>query len=106
MPLLAQLIGSLLGGLVTWLAQVFTKQVAVRVTAGAALVVIVAALMAVFNLHVAPLVAQAFATSYGQVIGLAFPPVAGTCLATITTVWLACASYKLQQRVIGMSAGV
>lgn len=105
MPLLATFLGNLFAGFATWLAQFFSKQVAARVAGGAALVAIVAALMLVFNTAVAPLVAQAFSTSYGQVIGLAFPPVAGTCLSTITTVWLACASYKLQQRVIGMTAG-
>lgn len=105
MPLLANFIGGLFTGLATWLATFFTKQVAVRITAGAALVASLAALMLLFNTQVAPLVAMAFSTQYGQVIGLAFPPVAGTCLATISAMWVACTTYKLQERIITMTAG-
>lgn len=106
MPLLGALIGNLLAGLAVWLAKVIGTKVSVRVVAGASLLAAMAALMAVFNTQVAPLAAQAFSTQYGAVIGLAFPPIAGTCLATIVAVWLACATYRLQVNLIKLSSNV
>ena len=56
--------------------------------------------MVLFNAMVSPLVASMFSTQYGQFLGLAFPPVAGTCLATITATWVGCSTYKLRERAI------
>jgi len=62
-------------------------------------------LLGVFNTAVAPIAAAAFSTSYGQVLGLAFPPIAGSCLASIAAVWAACGLYGIQRRALGMMAG-
>lgn len=106
MPLLATFIGNLLAGLVAWLAKSLGTKVAARTVGVAALLAAMGVLMLLFNTQVAPLVASAFTTSYGAVIGLAFPPIAGTCLATITAVWLGCATYRLQVNIIKMSSNV
>jgi hypothetical protein len=58
----------------------------------------------VFNNVVSPLVGQMFSTQYGQFLGLAFPPIAGTCMTGIAATWGACALYKLKVQSIKMSA--
>lgn len=104
MPVLAQLFVSLFGGLASSLVAIGTKKVATVAYAVVAFGVALAALMAAFNLLVAPLVQAMFTTQYGQFLGLAFPPMAGTCLAAIGTAWGACALYKLKVQSIKMSA--
>jgi hypothetical protein len=46
---------------------------------------------------VIPLAAALFQTSYGSIFGLAFPPIAGTCILAITTVWSAAALFSYQR---------
>lgn len=104
MPLLAGLISSLFGGIASLVALVWAKKIGVTVVAVAAFAAALVALMATFNLLVAPLVQSMFSTSLGQFIGLAFPPIAGSCLASLATCWGACALYKLKVQAIKMSA--
>lgn len=104
MPLFATFLGSLVTGLATFLAQFLSRKVAIATAAIAALATVTGGLLLAFNLAVAPLVASAFSTQYGQFLGLAFPPVAGTCLATYATVWAACVLYRWQ--VDGIKIGV
>lgn len=106
MPVFAVWMGALFGQLAGFLAKFMAIKFAIRTTAATAIVGFTIALMALFNSVVAPLVAQAFSTQYGTVIGLAFPPVAGTCLAAIVTVWTACGTYRMQVGFVKMSAGV
>jgi len=106
MPLFASLFSSFFGALGAFLTKLFVAKVAVRVAAVAALASLGGVLMVTFNGIVAPLVAQAFSTAYGQFLGLAFPPVAGTCMAGIAGLWLACTTYKLQERAIMVTAGI
>jgi len=104
MPLLGALISSLFGGIASFFALLWAKKISVTVLAVAAFGLALVALMAVFNLLVTPLVAAMFSTQYGQFLGLAFPPMAGTCLASLGTCWGACALYKLKVQSIKMSA--
>lgn len=104
MPILAGLITSLFGGIASLLAVLWGKKIAVSVLAVAAFAAALVALMATFNLLVSPLIAAMFVSTYGQFIGLAFPPMAGTCLAAIGACWGACALYKLKIQAIRMSA--
>jgi len=106
MPLLAAAIQALFTALGAFLLKLFVARLALRVVGVGAIVAAGAALMALFNSVVAPLVAQAFSTSFGQVIGLAFPPIAGTCLAAFTAVWSACGLYSLNRRAIMLTSGV
>jgi hypothetical protein len=104
MPLLGALLATLFGGVASFLVAIFAKKFAVAAAAVAALAVATVALMAAFRSLVAPLVANAFNTQYGQFIGLAFPPAAGNCLATIALCWSACALYRWQVTAIKLSA--
>lgn len=106
MPIFATLMMSLFGGIASFFIEFVTKKIAVAGAAVAAFAVCLVVLMAVFNAAVAPLVQAMFSTSYGQFIGLAFPPMAGTCLASIATVWTACALYKLKMQSIKLTASV
>ena len=104
MPLLAGLFGLLMGGMASMIALFWAKKISVAVLAIAGFALALAALMIVFNALVTPLVAAMFSTQYGQFIGLAFPPMAGTCLTAIAACWSACALYKLKVQSIKMSA--
>lgn len=104
MPLLAALLTSLFSGFAAFLAQYLSKKVVTVGLAVAAFALALGVLMAAFSFIVSPIVAQLFNTSYGQFIGLAFPPMAGTCLAAISAAWTACALYKLKVQSIKMSA--
>lgn len=104
MPLLAALWATIVGAFASFIAQIWAKKVLVVGLAITAFATAFAALIAVFNMLVVPLCAAMFATQYGQFMGLAFPPMAGTCLASIGTCWGACALYKLKMQSIKMSA--
>lgn len=106
MPLLAGWIGSLFSALGLFLAKLFLARLAIKIAGVAAITAITGGLMFVFNAQVAPLVAGPFSTSYGQLLGLLFPPVAGTCIAAMTTIWLACSSYQLQRQAVQQLTGV
>lgn len=104
MPLLGALLSSLFGGIASLVALLWAKKISVTVVAVLAFAAALLALMATFNFLVAPLVQSMFSTSLGQFIGLAFPPIAGSCLAGLGTCWGACALYKLKIQSIKMSA--
>lgn len=100
MPLLGGLLLNLFSGLAGGMASWFAQRTATKIVVTGALVFTAGALMIVFNTTVSPLVGSLFNTAYGQFLGLAFPPVAGTCMTAITTCWVACATYKLRERAI------
>lgn len=104
MPLLGALIQALFVGIAGWFTKVFLSRLAMRVVGVTALIAALAALMVFYNNTVSPLVASAFSTQYGQFLGLAFPPVAGTCLTAYAGVWAACGLYTLNRRAIQTTA--
>lgn len=106
MPVFAAMVGTLFTALGGFLLKMFVAKVAIRVAAVAAITFFGAALLATFNYQVAPLMAQAFNTQYGQVLGLAFPPIAGTCIAALLAIYAACSLYKLQVKMTLATAGV
>jgi len=106
MPLFATFVGSIFGALSTWLVGLLGARVALRVAAIATLAGLAVALLAFFNGVVAPMAGAAFSTSYGQLIGLAFPPAAGTCLAAIAAVWAGCVTYRLQVQAVKITANI
>ena len=85
-------------------AYYLSREQCTALAAAAAFTAALASLVGVFNAWIAPLVAQAFNTQYGQFIGLAFPPIAGSCLATLASAFLAIQVYKLGQRIATVSA--
>lgn len=104
MPLLAQLLTSLFGSFIAGLTKDLSRKATTLVVATGSFAVAAVTLMAAFRLVVKPLALAMFSTQYGQVIGLAFPPVAGSCIAAITACWIACAAYKMQLLIIKTTA--
>lgn len=103
MPLLGVLLSGLLGSLATFFAKFVTRKLAVIGAAMAALATITTTALLAMNTIVTPLVANLFNTQYGTVIGLAFPPAAGNCMAAIGLSWAACALFKWQFRALAIS---
>lgn len=106
MPAFAALVEALFAGLASFLTRLFIARIGIRVIAVGAITALGTALIALFNTTLSPLAAAAFSTQYGQFLGLAFPPVAGTCLAAIATSWVAITTYRLQVGAIKTTAGI
>lgn len=100
MPLLGALVQLLFSKLMLFMGLLFAKKVALTLAGITALVAISSALYATMRSVVIPLATALFSTSYGSIIGLAFPPIAGSCILAITTVWSACALYSYQRTAI------
>lgn len=106
MPILGTLLASFFTGVSTFLAKLFAARVAIRLAAVATIATLGTALVVAFNGVVAPLVSALFSTQYGQLLGLVFPPVAGTCLAAVVGLFLACAIYRLQVQAVKITANI
>lgn len=104
MPILAGLISSLIGGFASLIALLWAKKLGVAVLAIAAFAAALVVLLAVFNGLVTPLLTEMFSTSLGQFIGLAFPPISGTCMVSLGTCWGACALYRIKLQAIQATA--
>lgn len=100
MPLLGALVRGLFVQLFGLLGFIFAKEVAVKLAFAAALLAITGVLYVAMRTAVVPLASSLFTTSYGSIIGLAFPPIAGACMLAISTVWVACGLYSYQRRAI------
>lgn len=106
MPLLAKFIELLFTSFATFLSRLFAARLALRVAAVGTIIVLGTTLMVAFNAFVAPLVAQLFATQYGQLLGLAFPPISGTVMTGIMGLWVACTTYRLQLQAVKVTSGL
>lgn len=104
MPLFAAFFSTVIGAFASFLALGASNKVTVMVLATGAITLVSVALMVAFNLAVTPLVQAMFSTQYGQFLGLAFPPISGTCMVSIGAMWAACAGYKLKVASIKMTA--
>lgn len=104
MPLLGTLLASLFGSLLGGLGKDAARKAATLALALASFAAATVTLMAAFRALVAPLVQSMFSTSYGQFIGLAFPPVAGNCMAAYIGCWIACAVYRAHLRITQTTA--
>lgn len=106
MPLLAAFLSTMFTAIGGFMLKLFLVRTSIRAIGVAAVLALWGGLLAVFNGAIAPLLAQAFATQYGQFIGLAFPPVAGSCITTIVGVTGAVQAYRLKRRFVEQTTGV
>lgn len=106
MPALSALIASFFGALSVFLAKMFAAKLAIRLLGVVAITAIGAGFMHTFNNFIAPLVGSLFSTQYGQFLGLAFPPISGTVITGIMTLWVACNTYLLQVRAVKLTASL
>jgi len=100
MPLLAALLEALLSKLFLLLGLMFAKRVALAISGVVALTAISGALYATMRSVLIPLAGSLFSTSFGGILGMAFPPIAGNCIYAIATVWSACGLYAWQRTAI------
>jgi hypothetical protein len=100
MPLLAGLLVSLASGFAAFFTKYVTQKIAVGLAAVATIATLLAALLLLMRTTISPLAAAMFSTSYGSWAGLAFPPIAGTCLAAVVTTWSACTLYAWQKHAL------
>ena len=106
MPILASLLSALFSGLAGVVLKLFLVKTSLRSVGIAAVLAMWGALLLVFNGFLSPLVGQLFATQFGQFLGLAFPPVAGTCLAIIAGASAAVQAYRMKRRFVEQTTGV
>ncbi len=106
MPIFAAFFGSLFSALGIFLAKIFAAKLAIRIAAVAVLVTLASGLVTTFNGYISPLLSMLFNTSYGQFIGLAFPPISGTIMTLYMSAVLAVGTYKLQARAVSLTAGM
>lgn len=100
MPIFAAMVVTLFTQLFAFLGFMLAKKVALVLAGAAATLAVLGILYAAMRAVVIPLAANLFSTSYGAIFGLAFPPIAGTCILAIPTVWVACALYSYQRTTI------
>lgn len=87
MPLLAALLKTSLGYLYLIAIAFVRWWTGVRLALMLYLAAAYVACVTAFTTFISPHLATLFATSYGQVIGLAFPPIAGTVLVGVVGLW-------------------
>jgi len=87
MPILAALLKVLLANVYVLVLALKTQGLMLRLAAIGVLAAAYVACLTGFALFIAPLLSALFNTAYGQVIGLAFPPIAGTILVGIVALW-------------------
>ena len=80
MPLFDKLFAGAMGSLFTFIAGFVGVKVATRMLAVAAIATAYIGTISVFVTFVSPSFSAITTTGYGQVLGLAFPPVAGTVI--------------------------
>lgn len=106
MPLFAALFTAFFQALGLFLAKLFAARLAMRLIGAGIIIGLASGLLAAFNSFIVPLVAALFSTQYGQFLGLAFPPIAGTVLTGLLTLWLAVFTYRLKVRVVEATTGL
>ena len=98
MPIFAALFKLVMGGIVTFATLFLTTKYALRIAAVLVLAALYIAAVALFSAFVSPLIGALFNTGYGQFIGLAFPPIAGTVVAGLAGLWVALVGFTYYQR--------
>lgn len=106
MPLFATLFSAMFSGFGVFLAKILAAKIAARALGVAALLALTVGLVAAFNLAIAPFAGAIFQTQYGQFLGLAFPPISGTVMTALLAFWTVVMVYRLQSRLIALTANV
>lgn len=84
----------------------FGARNATRITAVTLLATIYLACVATFTAWIGPLFGAIISTSYGYLLGLLFPPIAGTIVAGIMVYRMCVVGVKYTTRLIKMAAGL
>lgn len=87
MPLLAVLVKALFGNLSAWLTLLYSTRLSLQFTAVLIFAAAYIACVAAYTDFIFPVIAALFSTQWGQFLGLAFPPMAGSVLAGVVSLW-------------------
>lgn len=87
MPLLAALIKALFGSAISIFVALATLRESIRLSGVLLLAGLYLTSVVAYSSFISPLLSSLFSTSYGQVIGLAFPPISGTVIAGLSALW-------------------
>ncbi|MGE6211683.1 hypothetical protein [Comamonas aquatica] len=88
MPLAALFLGSIGQILYRFIVYLVGAQHAARVAAVLALASIYIACVSYFSSMIVPWLQGIFSSAYGSLLGLLFPPVSGTVLASLSAYWV------------------
>lgn len=105
MPLLATLLSSIGTGLYSLVVAAFGAQIAARLTAVAALAAIYAACVTLFMTTITPWLTGLFSSTYGQLLGLLFPPISGSVIAGLGAYWTCVIGVKYVSSLTKMAVG-
>lgn len=105
MPALAALLVGWFARFFSFLAAEVGFKWAIRITIVAAVAAVYIGLVTLFNTTINPLVSSLFMTSYGTVIGLAFPPISGTVVTGLAILWAAKVGYSYLERMASLIVG-
>lgn len=102
MPFLGQLLAGLLGNFYALVLALVGARYALALSAVVGLATLYVAAVAAFSAFISPLLGSLFSTQYGQFLGLAFPPVAGTVVAGLSGLWLGLMGYRYLHRFVAL----
>lgn len=105
MPLLATFLGSIGTGIYSVLLAMFGAKIATRLSAVLLLATIYISCISLFMGLIEPWLAAMFSSTYGQLLGLLFPPVAGTVVAGLGTYWTCVIGVKYVSSLTKMAVG-
>jgi len=94
MPKLALFFESIFARFFTFLTVHYGAQIATKMTVIFAIAALYVSGILSFNIFISPLLAELFATDFGMVIGLAFPPIAQYVITGLITLWAAMIIYR------------
>ncbi len=105
MPLLATLLASGGSGIYALIAAIVGAKIATRLTAVAALAAIYISCIVFFMGLIEPWLATLFSSTYGQLLGLLFPPTSGSVIAGLSAYWSCVVGLKYVSSLTKMAVG-
>lgn len=105
MPQLAALLLSIGKPIFDLIAALVGVRNAIRITAVGTLATIYLSCVIYFTQMVGPWLSGVFATTYGQLLGLLFPPISGSVLAGLSAYWICVAGQKYVAKLTKMAIG-
>jgi len=94
MPIFAELLEGLLTSIYKLIAGLVGEKSAISLLAVTTIGSLYVASVVAFSSMISPWLSSVFDSQYGQLLGLLFPPVSGTILASLATYWTLIISYR------------
>jgi len=105
MPLLGSLLLSLLKPIFDLIVGIIGIKAAIRITAISTLAAIYVSCVIYYTQMIGPWLAGLFSTAYGQLLGLLFPPISGSILASLSAYWICVAGQKYITKLTKLAVG-